>query len=143
MAETRPSRENAQLAVAAVRVLLHKHVRPPTPAEIGELLDWGDEETHVVLYGLVEAGILRANENPFEVRYELLDHLKVEELPLEADREALQDEVDDFKKRSELRHKEIEEMLRAGGTDNKKKQQMEELEKQFSDFKKEPPVAPE
>ncbi|MFC1573085.1 hypothetical protein ACFL6M_05745 [Candidatus Eisenbacteria bacterium] len=136
MTKVLPSKEKAHLAVAAVRVIQHRQGRPPEPAEISEMLGWGSEETHVVLRGLVDAGIVTMHKTPFEAHYEISDHLKIEELPAEADREKLRDEVDAFHERSKSKQQKMEELLKSGDLDEKKKQELDSLEKDFAEFKK-------
>ncbi len=142
MADIRPSREDGHLVVAAIRILRYRQGNPPTPAEIGEMLDWGDEQTHVALRGLVDAEILRMHKTPFDVHYEIGDHHKVDSLTPEAEREALQDEVKDFQRRSASRHKELEALLNSDTLEKQKKEKLKSLEEQFADFKKKKPGPP-
>ncbi|MCK4304819.1 MAG: hypothetical protein KAY24_11330 [Candidatus Eisenbacteria sp.] len=142
MTDVRPSREKGHLAVAAIRVIRHQQKRPPSPDEIGDLLGWTGEETRVVLGGLVDVGILHMQKTPFEVHYDISDHLKLEELVVEADKAALQEEVDSFKQRSKSKQKKMEQLLKSGGIDERKSRQMKALEEQFADFKKTPPQPP-
>ncbi len=138
MADVRPSREKAHLVVAAIRVIEHQRGRSPMPEEVSQLLEWGNEETHVVLRGLVDAGILRMHATPFEAHYEITDYQKISDLPAEADKEMLQDEVEKFQRESKSRHEKMERLLKSGGM-SKKERRIEALEKQFADFKKKPP----
>jgi hypothetical protein len=143
MSDVLPSKEKGHLAVAAIRILSHQLGRPPSPSEIGELVDWGDEETHVVLRGLVDAGILQMHETPFEAHFEIADHLKLEALVPEAEKAVLRTEVDAFQKNRQSKQKKMEKLLTSGGLDKKKTEEMEALEKQFADFKKKgrrPPI---
>ena len=142
MPKVLPSREKGHLAVAAVRVLHHLHASPPSAAQIAELLAWGDEETHFVLRGLVDTGILRQHQTPFEPHYELIDHQLVESLQLEAEKEVLGEEVEEFKRRSKSRHERLESMFRSGEQEQKKKAKQSSLEQQFADFKKKPRPLP-
>ncbi len=139
MSKVLPSRERGHLAVAAVRVLCHLHASPPSAAQIGELLAWGDEETHFVLRGLVDTGILREHQTPFEPHYELVDHSLIEALKPEAEKEVLGDEVEDFKRRSRSRQEQIESMFRSGEQEKSKQAKQSSLEQQFAAFKKKKP----
>lgn len=139
MSKVLPSREKGHLAVAAVRVLDHLHASPPSAAQIAELLAWGDEETHFVLRGLIDSGILREHETPFEPHYELIDHLLLESLTPEAEKEVLGEEVEDFKRRFKSRHEQIEQMFRSGEQEQQRKAKRDSLEQQFADFKKKKP----
>jgi hypothetical protein len=131
-----PSQKRAHLAVAAIRIAQHRGGRPPRADEIAALVGWGDAETLVVLRQLVDFGVLLMHETPFEARFEVEDHRKIEALP-EAEKEGeLQEEVDSFHRKSKSRQKVLDEMFSTGELEKRKKKEMEELEKQFSEFKK-------
>ena len=136
MARILPSKTKGHLAVAALRVLEHREGRFPRSEEIAELLGWGHEETLVILRGLVEAGILRVHQTPFEARFECRDHLKLEELPEEGDEGQLDEEVADFQRRSRSRKEELERMFREGETERRKQEKAGQLERQFAEFRK-------
>jgi hypothetical protein len=134
-----PSRENGHLAVAAVRVLRHRQVGPPSAAQIAELLGWTGEETHVVLRGLVDADILYERPTPFETHYELANYFGLEELKPEAEKEVLDQEVQDFKRRAKSRQEQVESLFRSGEREKQKKSKQESLEQQFAEFRKKKP----
>ncbi|MFH1143235.1 MAG: hypothetical protein V1774_01665 [Candidatus Eisenbacteria bacterium] len=136
MAHILPSKPKGHLAVAALRVLQHGQGRPARSDEIASLLGWGHEETLVILRGLVEIGILKMHETPFEARFELRDHAKLEELPEEGEEAELEEEVADFQRRNRSRREEIERMLREGELEQRKKKKAADLEKQFDEFRK-------
>ena len=142
MADLLPSRENGHLAVAAIRILRHREGRPPTPQEVAALLGWTEEETRVVLRGLSSAGILSVHETPFEIRFEITAHEKVDALPAEASKEALESEVENFRQRALTKQEQLERMLLGGEMDKKKKEKLDNLEKEFADFKKKKPGPP-
>ena len=135
MADVRPSWEKGHLVVAAIRVCRHQKGTPPGPKEIAALLEWGSEETHAVLLGLVKSEVITLHESPFEAYYEIKDHLRLEELPREAEQDALEDEVEEFKRSSQSKQDELERMFDDGDMDKKKKKQLENLEDEFSKFK--------
>src|SRR5262245_2395893 len=76
----RPSREQAHVVVAAVRVLGHRESRPPSVQEVAELLGLAPEPVNVVLRELTELGILREVTDAYGARYEIGDYLQIEEL---------------------------------------------------------------
>ena len=135
MVDVRPTREKGHLVVAAIRVHRHKAGTPPGPKDIAELLEWGVEETHVVLHGLVIADILILHESPFEACYEIKKYPLLEELPGEEEQDALEDEVVEFKRANKSKQDELEKMFDSGEVEEKKKSQMENLEEDFSRFK--------
>jgi hypothetical protein len=141
VAKTLPTQARGHLLVAALRVLRHSHGMPPHPEEIATLLGWGVEETYVVVRELVDHGVLRMHETPFEVRLDLIDHHKLDELPVE-EGEALQEEVDQFRVADRSRKDKLDEMFKSGEIDERKRQQAEALEKQFAEFRKKKPRPP-
>src|SRR5262245_19973762 len=88
------SRPEAQLPVAAVRILEHQHRRPPAIDEIAELLRYSKEFTGHLVRALEPLGIVHTIKSPFEVRVEVRDHLKIETLPAEDRGPGFKDEVD-------------------------------------------------
>lgn len=143
MPDVTPSRERAHLLLAAIRVAAHREGKPPAPQEIARLLDWTVEETLVVIRGLADRGILQLHETPFELRVEIAEHLKAEELPAEADRAALRGEVDEFKRKSQKRHEELERMFTSGESDRKRKEAVADLATEFEKFRKKDRRPPE
>jgi len=142
VAKTLPTRDRGHLLVAAVLVLRHRTGHPPRPQELAELLGWGDEQTHLVARGLVDFGVLRMHETPFDARLEVVDHRRLDELP-EEEGEALQSEVDRFRRTDRERKEKLEQMFSSGEIDERRKRETEALEKQFAEFRKKkspPPV---
>ena len=76
------------------------------------------------------------NESPFEVRFERLDHLRLEELPEQEEEVELQNEVEDFQRRSRFRKEELEKMFQAGEAARRRKEKIAGLEEEFSQFRK-------
>ena len=58
--DSKPSQQQAHLMVAAVRVLAHKHARPPSVDEIAELLEASREVTGHQVRVLEKLQILRS-----------------------------------------------------------------------------------
>ena len=78
-----PSQAQAHLVVAAVRVLGYKLGRPAAVEEIAELLGFSKELTGHLVRGLEAHAIVQTIKSPFDLRVEVRDHLKIEELPRE------------------------------------------------------------
>lgn len=131
-----PSRERGHLAVAALRVCRHRNGQPPRPADIAALLGWGLEETLAVVRGLADAGILRIHETPYEIRLDVDDHRKIEELTPEAEKEALRGEVDAFRRKSKERREEIDRLFQSGDVERRKREEAGDLAKDFEEFRK-------
>jgi hypothetical protein len=76
----RPSRDQAHLVVAAVRVLAHRENRPPTADEVAVLLGLAPEPVSVAVRELVGLGILREVADAYAARLEVGDLPRIEEL---------------------------------------------------------------
>ncbi len=142
MPKVQPSRSKAHLTVAAIRLLAYRESRPPGPEEIAHVLGWGDAETLVILRQLVDAGILLMHETPFEVRFEIADHRLVDELPEGTEEGELRQEVERFQRQTQTRQEEMERMFQSGETEQRRKQEIADLAKQFAEFRKKKPRPP-
>lgn len=76
----RPSREQAHLIVAAVRLLAHRESCPPTPDEVAELLALRPEPVAVAVRELVSLGILREVSDAYASRLEVGEYPKIDDL---------------------------------------------------------------
>ncbi|GJM44830.1 MAG: hypothetical protein DHS20C21_16720 [Gemmatimonadota bacterium] len=97
--DVRISREEGHAHVGAIRVLHYRLRRPPTPAEVAELLGSQTEITLHRLRALQALGIVILVENPFEMHVSVGDHRTLDDLPEEVSEIGLSDAVQDFKKR--------------------------------------------
>jgi hypothetical protein len=131
----RPSREDGHIIVAAVRVLSHKAAKPPTPEEIADLLGLAPEFVRNLVIALGDEGILRVVENPFEIRAEVGDYTKIENLAKESAAPSIQDELDDFVKRKQEVVEETEKMLNLDEIERKKKEKLSKLEDEMKKMK--------
>ena len=139
-----PARHEAHLVVAAVRVLDHVEKHPPTEAEIAALLQWHEDRARVVAHGLVEFGALSAIKSPFEVRYRLGDHTRLDEL---AEGEGVDDsiskEMKAFEQRSKADQEEIERMFGTmPSADRGETPPTKDLEDDFGEFARRKPKNP-
>ncbi len=129
--------DDAQLLVAAVRVMTHRNGVPPSTESVCDFLSWSPEQGLRTVKKLSDEGIVDAVSGSFGERLFVRDHLKIESLPkqteksgLEAEIRAFQDarkgipqKVENFKARQEKKRKalfaELEGKLKGGGkTDN-------------------------
>lgn len=131
-----PARDQAHLIAAAIRVLLHRHNRPPTPEEISDILSLSREIVLHIVRGMEARGILRSIETPFEIRIDIDDHLGIEKLPLESKGPDMGREIEDFHRRSEDRQKRIERMMRENDPEAETRRKVSEIEAEFRRFKK-------
>lgn len=130
------SYEKGHLVVAAVRVHSHREQRSPTADDIAELTGLPPELVSVILRELEEREILRSIESPYDIRYEILDHVKLEDLPREEDSPKLQEEVDEFQERARSRQEEMDKMFGDPERAKKRKKRMSKLEEELKRFKK-------
>lgn len=131
----KPSYEDGHLVVAAVRVLSHKASKPPTPEAIADLIGLPHEFARSLVVALGDEGILRVIENPFEIRAEIGDYMKLEELPKQSDAPTIKDEIEDFVKRRKKAVEETEKMLNLDEIEKKKRKKLSKLEDEMKRMK--------
>jgi DNA primase large subunit len=131
----KPSYEDGHLVVAAVRVLSHNADQPPTPETVAELLGLAPDFTRNLIVALGEQGILSVVEMPFEIRVEVKDHLKVEELPRESEGPSIQDELEEFAKRKKKEVEDTEKMFTMDEIEKRKKAKLSKLDKEMKKMK--------
>jgi hypothetical protein len=138
----KPSYEDAHLVVAAVRILSHRCKKPPLPEDVANLLGMPADFVRSLMISLKDIGILKLVETPFEIRAEIADHLKIEELPREAEAPTIKDELEEFVKKRKQQIEETEKMLDLKEIEKKKKEKLSKLEDEIKKFKgKRPPIS--
>jgi hypothetical protein len=135
MAEA-PSYRNGHAVVAAVRVHELREGRPPTGAEIAALLGWHPDLAGVVTRSLTELGILKTLTSPYDVRYEVLDHLALERLSDEDDQAGFAQELDSFAQAKEQEHERLAAFFQSGEAEKARQERSDELDSAFRDFRK-------
>jgi hypothetical protein len=128
-------RARAHLLVAAVRVLTHKTGRPPAIEEAAELLGWSREFCGHVSRGLEAQHILITLKSPFDVRLDVGDHLRIEELPEDDSGPRFKDEVDAFHEQFKKRQEDLQNLFDSGELEARKKERLAGLEDELRDFK--------
>jgi hypothetical protein len=131
----KPSYEDGHLIVAAVRVLSHLGAKPPTPEEIADLLGIAADLARNLVRALGRERILRIVENPFEIRAQLGDYTKLEDLPRESETPTIQHELDDFMKRKQKEVEETEKMLSLDEIEKRKRDKLGKLEEEMKKMK--------
>lgn len=130
-----PPRAQAHLLVAAVRVLAHKTGRPPAAEEVAELLGWSRELCGHLCRSLESQGILNSLKSPFDVRFEVADHTRIEALPVEDTGPGIKDEVEAFHEEFKKRQEELQGLFDSGEHEARKKKRLAGLENELRDFK--------
>ncbi|UCE02300.1 MAG: hypothetical protein JSW67_13780 [Candidatus Latescibacterota bacterium] len=132
---TAPSRSQAHLLVAAIRVLEHQLQRPPSVAEIGEMLQFSKEYTGHLVRALEPHGIVHAITGPFEQRVEIRDHTKIEELPAEEQGPGFKDEVDEFHRQFEEKQKKLQNLFDTDELQQRQRKRFQGLDEELRQFK--------
>jgi hypothetical protein len=127
--------EDGHLIVAAVRVLSHNTDKPPTPETIAELLNLAPDFARNAVVALGEDGILRVVENPFEIRAEVGDYSKLEELPRESAEPSIQSELEEFARKKKKEVEDTEKMFTLKEMEKKKKDRLSKMDKAMKDMK--------
>ncbi|MFC1799961.1 hypothetical protein ACFL2Z_03515 [Candidatus Eisenbacteria bacterium] len=140
--DVRPSYEDTHLIVAAVRVLSNNAAKPPTPEDVAELLDKPPDFVRSMVIVLGTEGILRVVENPFEIRAEVGDYLKIEDLPRASEVPSIKSELDEFMKRKKEVEDETGKSLSLDEIEKKNREKMARLEDEMKRMrgKPEPPI---
>lgn len=131
----RPCYEDGHLIVAAVRVLSHKADKPPTPEGIAGLLGLAPDFVRNLVIALGEEGVLKVVENPFEIRAEVKDYIKLEDLPRESEGPSIQDELDEFVKRKKEEVEATEKMFTVDEIDKREKDKLSKLDEEMKNMK--------
>lgn len=136
MSNQGPSYDDGHLFVAAIRILEHRLNRPPSVEEVGEMLNRSVEIAHLHVRGLESSGIVRVVKTPFETHLEIVDHVKLEELPKGEQTAAFGEDLDKFREKKKKELESMESFFASGGEDDKKKKKMETLDSAFEKFQK-------
>ncbi len=89
--------------------------------------------TLVVTLG--DEGILRVVENPFEIRVEVADYKKLEDLPRDASGPTMRDELETFIQTKQDEYEATEKMLNPDEIEKKRKDKMSEMEDEMKKMK--------
>ena len=140
--DVRPSYEDTHLIVAAIRVLSNNAAKPPTPEDVAELLDKPPDLIRSMIIVLGAEGILRVVENPFEIRAEVGDYLKIEDLPRASEVPSIKSELDEFVMRKKKAQDETGKSLSLDEIEKKNREKMARLEDEMKRMrgKPEPPI---
>jgi hypothetical protein len=135
MAEA-PRYRDGHAVVAAVRVHEAKLGRPPTSPEIAQLLGWHVDQASVVTRALSELGILKALQSPYELRYEVRDHLALEKLEDDAQGSGFASELESFAQAKEAEQERLASFFQSGEAEKSRERKAEELDSAFRDFRR-------
>jgi len=88
--------QEAQLVVAAVRVLEHRNAAPPGIEAVGEMLSFSWEHAGLICKKLSEMGILKMAQGPFGTRLFIQDPSLLETIPKGETGDSLKEALDAF-----------------------------------------------
>lgn len=131
----KPSQPQAHLLVAAIRVLQHQAQRPPSIEEIATLLQFSKEYVGHLLRALDAEGVVRTIQTPFDQRFEVLDHGKIDDLPLEDRGPGFKDEVDAFHKEFEEKQKKLQNLFDSNEQGERQRKKFQKLDEELDRFK--------
>jgi hypothetical protein len=110
----------AQLFVAAIRVLQHQGGCPPKIEDVCAMLGFSVELGHTLCRRLAKRGILETFEDPFSIKLAVANHLEIENLPKKVTEEnSLAKELEKF----QSERKSVEQKVAAMQAEMAKKKQ--------------------
>ena len=130
-----PSRSEAHLLVAAIRVLEHQHKRPPAVDEIAALLGFSKEFTGHLVRVLEPLGIVHAIKSAFDVRVEVREYTRIEELSAEERGPGFKEEVDEFHRQFEEKQRKLQSLFDSGEQQDRKAKRLQNLDEELHRFK--------
>lgn len=133
--ESKPSYRQGHLIVAAVRILIHRHGRPPTTTEIAQLSDMSEDVVGLLVRSLEGLGIVRTVKSAFETRVEIVDHIGLEELPSDEEASAFGSEVDEFHERYAKKQEDLQRLFSTGEHKKEKQEKLDALDEELKGFK--------
>ncbi len=137
---TTPYRDG-HLMVACIRVLEALRQHPPQEGEIAELLGWPQEKVTFLLRGLVEEGILARVGSAFDERYEIRDHRKLEDLPMDEEDPGIAADLAAFEQKQAREQEKLERLFLEGETPRKQRR-LDDLDGEFERFRRQKPANP-
>lgn len=119
----------AHLFVSAIRVWEYQNDTPPALEEISHMLAMSIERSNYICRKLEEMGIVDNVEGSFGNRLFIRDHLKIEEIPREEDKNKLAEELKKFQESQKGLSQKIESIQAKQA--QKKKDLFAEMEKKL------------
>ncbi len=86
----------SHLVVSAIRILEYQNEQPPSVDAVCDMLSFSSEHAQFLCKKMNEMGIIEMVEGPFGSRLFIRDHLKIEALPRNGEKEGLREEIEKF-----------------------------------------------
>lgn len=119
----------AHLVVSAIRVLEYQHARPPSIDDVCEILSFSLEKGNRICRKLFDLKVIDLIEGAYGTRLSVKDHLKLEDIPQEAEESRLSEALKEFQENRKQITKKVESIQAEQA--EKKKDLFAELEKQL------------
>lgn len=138
---TKLTRGEAHLLLAGIRVLSHLADRPPTPAQLAELLEASESAVRLQLAVLQDVGAISLVESAFETHAEVADYSAVEQFDVEAGPEISEDlRAFDQKKREEA--EKMSHLFESGEHEKDRQDKIDRMGDELDEFRKKKPLNP-
>jgi hypothetical protein len=128
--------EQGHLVVSAIRLHFHRAGKFPSAEDISSMTGFSVEVTHLLCNQLIDGGILRVVGGAFDQRFEVKDHLKIEDLPRSIDDGAMEREIEEYRAEKQDKQKKIDEMFDKREFEKQRQEQLKKIEEQFKDHAK-------
>ncbi len=135
------TRGEGHLVLAAIRVLDHLNQRPPTPAEIADLLEDSESSVRLKLALLHEMGAVVLVDSAYETHAEIKDHLLVEHLDQE-DGPAISEDLAAFDRLKEEEAEKMAHLFDSGEHEERRQKKLQDMDSELRSFRKEKPANP-
>lgn len=86
----------SHLVVSAIRILEYQNEQPPSVDAVCDMLSFSSEHAQFLCKKMDGMGIIEMVEGPFGSRLFIRDHLKIEDLPRNGEKEGLREEIEKF-----------------------------------------------
>jgi hypothetical protein len=135
------TRGEAHLILAGIRVLDHLNSRPPTPAEIAELLQESESSVRLRLRLLHEMGAAILVDSAYETHAEVRDYSLVEHLD-EDDGPAISEDLAEFDRLKEEEAQKMANLFDSGEHEERRRKKIDDMGNELDKFRKAKPVNP-
>ena len=138
---SRMTRSEANLLLAGIRVLDHLNTRPPTPAEIAELLQMSESEIRLQLSLLHDLGAVALVASAYETHAEIKDTTRVDTLD-EKDGPAISEDLAAFDRMKEEEAEKMAHLFDSGEHEERRQKKISEMDEELKGFRRHRPPNP-
>ncbi|MCP4291799.1 MAG: hypothetical protein GY780_08205 [bacterium] len=138
---TNLTRNEAHLLVAAIRILEYSLDRPPTPAEMADLLNTNESSIRLDLNTLAEMGIVLIVESAYEIHAEVKNYQLIDDLPEDSGPQ-ISDDLAAFDLAKEEEARKMAQLFDSGEHEKNRQDRINKMDQELEEFKKEKPRNP-